>query len=596
MCSLVKIWLALLVNIFFQNVVSTFLPNYYSGVNRISNDDDIETFGGYMTQNGDVFILADKSLYKFTCNPINPIKCWFNKEKSWDDIDDILVNYWPSRNDVFYVWNIVDDGYRFSIHDMNTLTIKSNTNVPYNSDLKNVRSPCMKIYNDYLIMTGLGIINGNNVNIFQVFNFNTSMWLITSETIEKRDRHTCEILNGKMYLFGGLNVNSIESYDLNIFNNPYLTDISSQLWSITLTNTIMKSVYGSRAITAHTSVHIIGGQTTQRPSISSTFVFTDAPSLEYGNSLPIARSYPIVFFIDNRIFVFGGYSSNSEDVLNSYSYSDIFPMPLPTTAPTTVPTAVPTTLPSTLPSTLPTLLPSTLPTYQPSQSSKAISESPTLLPTNLPSLQPSIQSTNTPTIAPSKTPSHFPPSMPYFKSSFTPSLRPSSTPSQNVPTISNSPTITPSINPSILLTLSPTINPIHHSDSDTISVYRDSNQPTSLKWSDEEMFIMIIAVASTLICCTIIIIIRIYKTRKTAKMNRNQLNSISNNPQATITPGTETRTPPPNEAINEGINDAKKKDDMLNKSMDGNKTKSHLDINEKYKIHALREISYYIDQ
>ena len=394
-----KTCLVFLLNTFYyQNIVESLPIKYYSGTNNIGIRDNYWLLTGFQTQNGDVFLLTDNELYNFTYNYIEPQNSEFNFI-TYMDIQltiNIGTGNFPSINDVFYVFrNDFHGKYNVTLYDMNTFDIKPNNIIPYNDNLNYVHSPCMKIYNNYLIITGLSVeVNATDTFKFEVFSFNTNMWLDTPQTLQPHYRHSCEILNGKMYLFVGMYSIAIESYDLNIFNNLQLTSVSTQPWELTILGSIIDGLYGSRAITIGNGVYIIGGASTNFVPITNalllTYIFTDIPSpaVTYGNILPVPRSFSTVFMVENRMFVFGGHSYENSNALNSYSYSDIFPTESPTEAPSMNPTINPT------------ISPSMTPTNTPSHNPTPPSVTPSYVPSETPTISPSLTPTETPTISP----------------------------------------------------------------------------------------------------------------------------------------------------------------------------------------------------
>ena len=176
-----------------------------------------------------------------------------------------------------------------------------------------------------------------------------------------------------MYLFGGINENSVERFKLDILSNNTLDDIKAENWNVALENTSMGAIIGSRAILVHEKIYIIGGAIGNNYSmtpINQTFILQDKPlKLSKGMELPYPVSFPNVELFGNRIIIFGGYmDKDSEHITQQYIYSDEILINVPTLMPTTTPTSLPSLTPTNTPTANITISPSNTPTLFPTAS------------------------------------------------------------------------------------------------------------------------------------------------------------------------------------------------------------------------------------
>ena len=281
-------------------------------------------------------------------------------------------------------------------------------------------------------------------------------------------RHSCGIVKGYLYSFGGLNPKETSLGTMQriyIGNAPSFQGIQ---WE-TLSDTMGGNRVWSKAVTMNDQIYIIGGRSGLNDwnnlanIVDTVRVFDpDSQLVTLDIASQIKRSNPSIIGIKNKIYVFGGQGDTF--ISGSFEISNPFPTNVPSNSPT-VSTSPPTVNPSNAPSVSPTNTPSNIPTEYPSMNpTETPTDSPSNIPTLIPTENPTVtrNPTNTPTLTsdnptsiPSRTPSTSPSTAPTIPPTSIPSDFPSYSPSIYP---SKSPSISPSISPSVFPSISPASN------------------------------------------------------------------------------------------------------------------------------------------
>eukprot|EP01083_Nonionella_stella_P187126 686875_1 len=226
------------------------------------------------------------------------------------------------------------------------------------STLTNGEYYCITATNDYLFR--IGGSDGSALDVFYIYNLNTTQFSIGPPMNETRDDCACSIVKKTLYVIGGGDGNN------NLRDSVHFIDISNPLnnpsWS-PFPGSLSVARQTLRSVVYEHLIYAVGGWDELSYSATVDVIDTVHETISYDSSMAHAQAYSSVAIIKGILYSFGGSPTTSNE---HYQYAPIPPF-APTASPTNAGTQPPTSAPSTAP-TQPTRLPSTAPTQPPSRS------------------------------------------------------------------------------------------------------------------------------------------------------------------------------------------------------------------------------------
>eukprot|EP01083_Nonionella_stella_P155165 500924_1 len=328
---------------------------------------------------------------------------------------------------------------------------------------------CLVAIPGYLIVIGGGGVV-SPFPLVQIYMFQYSSWLTGVPSLPSdRMGATCEVVNDKLYVIGGLvggfaggtEVDSIVTLDISPL--PTTTGLS---WA-TLSGKLSTPRWILRSVVDGTDIYVIGGAITDGNVWLGDVQVIDTVSgtCQVVDTLVSAAVGPACIFVDDAvIYALGGSYDPGPPLVGDdrYQYTLLHPTRRPTTKPTNPTTSDPTRNPTSNPT-------------NPTTSDPTTSADPTFDPTRNPTRNPSVSPTENPTLRPiTSNPIKYPTSNPTTSDPIT--SDPTRNPTTN-PTTSN-PTRKPTTNPiTSEETRNPTANPLT-SDPTRKSTKNPSVSPT----------------------------------------------------------------------------------------------------------------------
>eukprot|EP01083_Nonionella_stella_P045760 122731_1 len=272
--------------------------------------------------------------------------------------------YWTQIDHILYIKQWDNDA--IDIFDMNTkaFTTRYITNVPKNTG----QWACLASSQTQLFVVG-GTFNA--INDVSVYDLLTAQWLSNVPPMQSsRASGTCIIhpTTNALYAIAGFKTSTTKTSSIETIE---INDIQLKTW--TYIQPLSQALAYTRCVAHKNTIYVIGGgfgldvPTTKVHSINVlTNEVTESP-----DRTPLALSDLAPIVAEDMIYVFAGYSYDSEGGVNTWMSYDLY---------------IPTSLPSQAPSSQ-SEAPSSqseAPTNNPSSSAPTTSNPPTLMPTSTP--------------------------------------------------------------------------------------------------------------------------------------------------------------------------------------------------------------------
>lgn len=146
------------------------------------------------------------------------------------------------------------------------------------------------------------------------------------DNISKRSSHTLNQINGKIYVFGGEHVPRTP-----INSNLLIFDLAQKKWSEIQTEQAPSPRIGHSSCDSENTLYIFGGRTgveMEESSLNDLYSYDEKSNVwtvlspnEESNDLPEKRSYHAMTALKNKLYIFGGCSSNGR--LNDFYEFDL---------------------------------------------------------------------------------------------------------------------------------------------------------------------------------------------------------------------------------------------------------------------------------
>eukprot|EP01084_Bolivina_argentea_P258669 436177_1 len=314
---------------------------------------------------------------------------------------DNVQGFSATVNDITYFFNTEE------IIGFNTTSTKVewyNISLPKASG--GIRNAMCLVANDTHLFYLENPSNGSLVDIIFAYDIENQQWLDQNSFAAGQwwgpDLGACVYYNHAIYIFGGLF--SFKPHDdyVNPNHEILMYNFIQNEWSIVGNLTYSPIYFAAIMPNKNGIIYIISGGNDSAVGAYKTVDVWNANTKQIveTSSLNIARGMYMVGFLNKRIYVMGGFTSDVS-LTKTTEMSNIIPTLPPTRSPTRSPTKNPThspTIPTKNPTHSPTI-PTKNPTHSPTIPTKNPTHSPTKNPTHSPTHSPTI-----PTISPSRLP------------------------------------------------------------------------------------------------------------------------------------------------------------------------------------------------